>query len=192
MHYDELSDAEKLELRKRAQKATLVDVWGSLTSTHAANWSPRAQIAAEMLHGASSVADIGCGLMTLENYLPSDVRYVPVDCVSRDDRTIVVDLNREKLPDTNTDAAAALGLMEYLFDVQAFIKRLSAYSVSVVTYHLSDFEEPIERPTMWVNAFSRTEMETMFSDAGLSIHESRQFGAQTLWRLERSIGGDFD
>jgi len=166
MRYDELSETEKLELKVRAQKSTLIDVWGELAPVQADNWSPRAQIAAEMLHGVSSVADIGCGLMTLKKYLPKDVQYIPVDCISRSEDTIVVDLNQKPLPPIMADAAAALGLMEYLFDVSGFLQQLLQFEISVITYNLSDSKEAYERPTMWVNALTRHDIESLFQDAG--------------------------
>ena len=65
----------------------------ALETPEAAGWSKRAALAAEFLGFARSVADLGCGTMTLERYLSEGTRYVPVDVCRRDERTIVCDFN---------------------------------------------------------------------------------------------------
>ena len=73
-----------------------------LWSDFGEQWPVRATAAAAWLADASSVTDLGCGTMSLERYLRPEQRYVPVDLLPRDERTLVLDLNKsldiERLP----------------------------------------------------------------------------------------------
>jgi hypothetical protein len=188
--YD-LSEQARVAVTEQAMsaKTTLVSRWSALALAEATPWGRRAAVAAEMLGPVRSVADIGCGLMTLEQHLGPDVRYIPVDVVRRDERTLVCDLNAGPLPVLGAEAAACLGIIEYLFDADALLWNLRRQCAAcVVSYNPLEVDakrEPAPRRAHgWVNDFSASELEALFTAAGWAVEGVRETdGGQRLWRL---------
>ena len=89
-------------------------------------WKHRIAAMASYIPADCSVADFGCGMMWLESRLPEGCKYHPFDCVRRDSRTVVLDLNRDPLPTLDMDVAFLSGVLEYVQDVEAFTLQLSA------------------------------------------------------------------
>ena len=87
-------------------------------------WKVRIARMASHIRRPSSVADFGCGMMWLETCLPPGSIYLPVDYVRRDERTIVVDLNRDPFPAVTGDVAFMSGVLEYVADVEGFAGNL--------------------------------------------------------------------
>ncbi|WP_052409799.1 class I SAM-dependent methyltransferase [Paraburkholderia oxyphila] len=186
--YDlDIKDRERIVSAAIGSRQTLMSRWEALAVEKTESWALRAQRAASMLGGVSSIADVGCGMMTLENYLPRDVRYVPVDVVRRDVRTIVIDLNKEELPDLGTDCIVGLGLLEYLFDVPALLRRIaSVYRMALLSYNPLDRISDMSERTghAWVNHYTEADLEALFGLSGLQIEERVHHDAtQTIWRL---------
>jgi hypothetical protein len=185
----ELSSAERIALTNSAlaEKRTLTERWQALHRDEADPWSERAMQASILLSGCTGVADLGCGTMMLERYLEDGVGYRPIDVVARDDRTIVCDFNREPPPVLEADGAACLGVVEYLFDVEAFLGRLAkSYPVVAVSYCVAgeDGDTEARRAKAWVNDLTHSEIETAFSEAGFDITHAVTIGpGQLLWRL---------
>ena len=99
MGFYELSEEERIELTRKAmaERRTVIERWSARTDRKprpGASARPRRPSSV----GCASVADLGCGTMTLKSHLAPGTRYVPVDVVARDADTVVVDLNREPLP----------------------------------------------------------------------------------------------
>ena len=166
----------------------MLERWSNLLPNEAGGWDGRAALAAEMLMQVSSVADLGCGLMSLEKMLPSGVKYIPVDVVARDDRTIITDFNKDSLPVIAAEAAACLGLLPYLFDVPSFMRSLRLqFDTAVVSYNPVVGENALlstRRGHAWVNDYSENEVEKVFFDTGWSITGKEHFsGEQRIWRL---------
>ena len=140
-----------------------------------------------MLGDPRAVIDLGCGLMTLEEYLPAGTAYIPVDVVRRDERTIVIDLNRQPLPDLHAPAIVGLGLLEYIFDVPALLARIARLHRTVILSYNGLAELPdmaIRTGHAWVTHFTTDELEAMFAAAGLTVQaRERLDGTQTIWRL---------
>jgi GR25 family glycosyltransferase involved in LPS biosynthesis len=99
----------------------------------------------------------------------------------------VVDLNKQDLPDLETQAIAALGLIEYIYDVPRLLSRIAGTcNVVVLSYNSTDFFPDLEERlgNAWVNQYSVEDLEKLFSNAGLLIEEKIQFNAtQILWKL---------
>ncbi len=135
------------------ERRTLMERWETDEVNTFPGWEKRARKVRFLVKAGESVADIGCGSMSLEKHLPAGTRYVPVDVVSRDERTVVVDLNKQSLPDLNVDTIVALGLIEYLFDPKAFIKRCYETSQKLIfSYHPIDLNYGHDRlADYWVN-----------------------------------------
>jgi hypothetical protein len=88
-------------------------------------WKRRIQKMATYIDSAGEVADFGCGMMWLKEFLPLGNRYIPIDCVSRSKDTIVRDLNRDGLPTTNAEFAFFSGILEYIEDLPGFMQRVA-------------------------------------------------------------------
>lgn len=101
----------------------------------ATRWDRRAQIAGGWLADEAAVVDIGCGLMTLRDYLSPGTRYVPVDMVDRGPGTVLVDLNAGALPRFHERTAAMLGVIEYVHDLDAFLPQLRQFKRIVLSYN---------------------------------------------------------
>src|SRR5579863_4227954 len=185
-------DAEsRIALTEEAikSKSTVMFRWENLYSDKAVGWERRAEIAAGMLADCPSVADMGCGRMTLERYLAPATRYLPVDVVRRDDRTVVVDFNRAPPPLLGAHAAACLGLLEYLHDPEGFLGRLHAgYQILVLSYNV--LRDPTlrkqRREHAWVNDYTAIDMMALFAANGWEPADSVSLGGQQmLWKLRR-------
>jgi hypothetical protein len=114
------------------------------------------------------VLDIGCGAMALEGMLPQGCTYLPLDCVRRDARTVVRDLNREPFPEIAADMAFALGMLEYVYDVPRFLRGLrAAVPRALLSYHPLDRNIGRDRWSLgWVNALNSAELAALLRHAG--------------------------
>jgi tetratricopeptide (TPR) repeat protein len=178
------------EVRRRksviAKHATDLARWSDDRQLDPA-WERRAALAADHIAAGSTVLDLGCGAMTLERCLPLGCAYLPVDVVRRDERTRVCDFNRDGLPSAGgASAVAVLGVLEYVFDVRAFLRGLRGYGLPIVlSYCPVDFASDVDRGALgWVNHLSRQELIDALSGAGLHVRaEQRIDGLQVLLKV---------
>jgi hypothetical protein len=168
-----------------------VDSWASIDT----RWDRRAQMAAQWLGDARSVADVGCGTMALKDYLPKDVAYQGLDVAARDPSTLVVDLNASPLPPLNVDLVMALGVIEYLYDPRAFLGQLTAFKRSVVSYNyqsLKDWAWKLKlkpKAVNWQNHLSEAAFRRLIRDAGLDLLRRRPVRwGEGLYELAPSAG----
>lgn len=185
MGFYDLPLAERIGLTSRAiaEHRTLIERWAALDPAEASPWNKRASLTASLLSDCGSVADLGCGLMLLRSYLKPGTRYVPVDVVGRDETTIVVDLNRQPLPALDVEGVAAIGLLEYLYDVPSLFRQLSG--TVVTSYNPVDLGAQNRLSHAWVNAYDTVQLEALFVETGWSIVERETLGSQRLWKLRR-------
>jgi len=141
-----------------------------LWSDFGEQWPVRATAAASWLAEASSVTDLGCGTMSLERYLRPEQRYVPVDLLPRDERTLVLDLNKsldiERLP--ASESCAVLGVFEYSYAPDELVAMLRRrYRQVVTTFNMLGDETIAWRIEQgWVNHFTRDEFIELFARHG--------------------------
>ena len=190
MTFYDLSEEERVALTQKAigEHRTVIERWSTLKAAEAAPWKARAAVAAALLISPKSVLDLGCGLMSLEEFLSPDTAYQPVDVVSRDNRTIVCDFNKSPPPRKMPEAVTCLGLREYLFEPASLLNTLSwRHKAAVISYCATDAPEPIEdrRANAWVNDMSVAQIEAMFQATGWRIvHMEPLDKLQFIWRLE--------
>ncbi|MDQ6632932.1 MAG: hypothetical protein M3Y82_14450 [Verrucomicrobiota bacterium] len=96
----------------------------SCDSEFDAVWKKRIAIMASYLELPGAVADFGCGLMWLEQFLPPQNSYLPIDYIQRDTRTFVLDFNRDSLENIKAEVAVLSGVLEYIQDAGEFIRKL--------------------------------------------------------------------
>jgi Hypothetical methyltransferase len=180
---------ERLALAEAAirEERTLIERWATLEYPEAQHWSGRAVMAADYLRDQPSVADFGCGTMNLAYHLQPNQRYIPVDVVARDTRTLICDLNKQQPPETGATAAAFLGLLEYLHDPLLVLQHISRqYQVLVVSYCITNAPNspPNRRQHAWVNDFSEVDMQNLFRQSGWTLDRERMVDdLQKIWRL---------
>ncbi|MFO1361145.1 MAG: tetratricopeptide repeat protein [Burkholderiales bacterium] len=150
-------------------------------------WERRAALAADHVAAGSKVLDLGCGAMTLERHLPFGCTYLPVDLVARDERTRVCDFNRDGLPSADgATVVVALGVLEYVYDVGAFLAGIRAFGLPVVlSYCCADLGPQVDRAALgWVNHLTRRGLAEALAAADLHVRaESRIDEMQVLLRL---------
>jgi len=164
--------------------------WASLNW----EWEGRATMAREYLGEVSSVVDIGCGKMTLKRLLPEGVRYQGVDIAPRDETTIVIDLNAERLPDMDFDAANVLGVMEYINDPDVFFDRLEQFDLLVFSYNCKGIKDVLTNmgilkstPKGWRNRLTKAETIALIERHGFKIFAERRVRlSEYLWAARRS------
>lgn len=125
------------------------------------NWGRRTKLAGQLIKDLFSnrkftIADIGCGSMGLEDVLKEkgcNFDYIPIDLVKRDERTIVLDMNKPesfyRIP--SADIIVALGVLEHLDDAPYFLNRLlikikySRTKYVIVSYFMSTLKRKTRR-----------------------------------------------
>src|SRR5690348_10597317 len=89
-------------------------------------WALRAQFVADLLPQGLCITDVGCGVMDLER-AAQPREYRPIDRFRWDQRTRLIDLDRDPLPVEwlkESDLATLLGVLEYLADPITVLKTL--------------------------------------------------------------------
>jgi len=163
----------EVERRKAlvAEQATDLERW-SRRESFAPQWAHRASLAAQMVPAYSSVLDIGAGAMDLEKVLPSGCRYQPCDLVSRDDRTIVCDLNKGEFPQgAQADTVTMLGVLEYIREPLEVLRKVRALDRPLVcSYSITDRRPDLDRGAQgWINNFDFTSLQRLMKQAGFVL-----------------------
>jgi hypothetical protein len=146
-------------------------------------WERRAAVAADHVPAGSKVLDLGCGAMTLERHLPFGCTYLPVDIVARDERTRICDFNSDALPSAEgASIVIALGVLEYVYDVGAFLAGIRRYGLPVVlSYCCADLAPDVDRAALgWVNHLTRRGLVEALAAAGLHVRAERRIDSLQL------------
>lgn len=118
-------------------------------------WKGRISRMASHIKLPGRIADFGCGLMWLEDFLDPQSHYIPIDYIRRDNRTIVVDLNNGKIPAIEADVAFLSGILEYIVDIDTFLEELIEYEFKLIILSyctLESFPNKEQRSRLnWVN-----------------------------------------
>jgi tetratricopeptide (TPR) repeat protein len=140
-------------------------------------WNERAHHAADFIPAGSTVMDLGCGAMALEQFLPFGSGYVPYDVAPRDSRTILCDFNEHPIPrpPASVTHAACLGVLEYLRQPAGFLRQVRAFQVPLVlSYCPTDMTSRLSRTALgWVNHLSLEDLSRELADAGFHIQRCR-------------------
>jgi hypothetical protein len=188
--FAQLPEVERVALTLTAKEkgVPLVERWRELELATSKAWFHRSRRAAKWLEDAGSVADLGCGHMLLESCLRADQAYIPVDFLARDERTVVVDFNRPPIPELGATHFAALGLFEYLYDLDGFLRSLRAgFKAGVASFYTRRPDVPQARRLSngWVNHHTDGEFRALLGDAGFTISRVFEFQpAHFLFRLD--------
>lgn len=89
-------------------------------------WDERSRLMAQLVPPGTVVFDFGAGRQALRDRLPPGCRYLPIDCIPTTPDTFVVDYNVEcRFPEVDADVAFMSGFLEYVVDVEAFLRALA-------------------------------------------------------------------
>ena len=146
-------------------------------------WLQRADVAAELLARLDppprSIADVGCGDEKLKIALLRrgvSARYQGFDVLPQGESVRPFDIRSEML-DEHFDAAAILGVLEYMDDVASALRNaLGRTTSAVVSYavHSAGVSSREKRIRMgWRSALTAGEFETCLDDVGLRVIERR-------------------
>lgn len=131
------------------------------------NWKHRIQKLSEYIEKDSKiVCDIGCGEQWLKLYLNEGIKYLPVDYKKRTPEVIQCDLNNFELPSVEhlSDVVFCSGVIEYLNDVEWFVKSLNKSKKVIISYcTLEKFPNlKMREKFTWKNHFSLFEILQIF------------------------------
>ena len=144
-----------------------------------------------------TVADIGCGDRKLKRLMEERgwaVSYRGFDIIPQAEDVEPLDLNLVA-PPGKSDAAIALGLLEYVDDMAACMRRLADHApVLVVSHTVRDgeiYDERQIRERGWKNHFYADEFVELLRRNGWQVVDSRATAdARTrIWLAERSRSG---
>ena len=137
-----------------------------------ARWKQRIALMAGFIAENKTVLDLGCGKMWLQEFLPKNCTYLPVDYVARTENTIVCDFNRHEFPVQKADIAFVSGCLEYVVDAKWFIQKITNQVDScIISYCTTDFFPNIaeREERTWVNHFSEKEVIALFEENGFGM-----------------------
>ena len=178
-----------MEPDKRAASLKRRESWADLQT----KWLDRTGLAAKWLQDDPVVLDVGCGLMTLEAYLPKSTKYMPLDVVARDHRTIVLDLDQEPIPRVSCNALVMLGVLEYTSDLSMILNQLRHFPKCVLSYNHRSVNDLLwkfglrPKRVTWRHRYSRSCFRRKISRAGLRItREQRVRVGERLYEVRPS------
>jgi hypothetical protein len=155
-------------------------------------WSERSELIASLIAKDAVVLDVGSGRGTLQSYLGSGCRYVPLDLYQRTPETIVCDLNEPPYPDLGMlglDVAVLAGVLEYVSKPERLLAWLAGQAgTCIVSYGCARsrpgtagrFLERLDRlGNGWANAYSRDELIGLFEKAGFRFDREAPWNTET-------------
>jgi len=160
-------------------------------------WAERARRAAGWIQPAWRVLDLGAGAQLLRHFLHDGCEYIPSDVIARTNDTLVADLNQHQFPSGNFDAVVALGVLEYIHDLEWLLARMrEASPVAIVSYSAS--RDGLLAPRLglgWMNHLALPDVYRLIGSVGWTVVsrvllDEAVSHEQWLMKLEDSVGVD--
>jgi hypothetical protein len=136
-------------------------------------WDLRNEKIASFIPAKSSVLDLGCGAQTLKGYLPSECEYQPCDLIKSSPEVIVCDFNAGIYPRLKRKYTHVVcsGVLEYIRDHERFLKESASLGGTLILSYntcLPGYSKLLRMTNHWINHFSQTGLEELFSRVGLN------------------------
>jgi len=125
------------------------------------SWDERSLLLAKQVQPRSVVFEFGAARFILRDALPEGCTYLHSDIVSRNEDTLVVDLNKELPQIPKVDYVIFSGVLEYIFEVQTLLNHLSSFTSHIVfSYATTDafLETKTRRFHGWVSDLSELDI----------------------------------
>jgi hypothetical protein len=152
-------------------------------------WKERIATMSSYISIPGTVADFGCGLMWLEHMLGPNNTYLPIDYISRDNRTQVIDFNAAPLPRINAEIAFLSGSLEYVVDVKGFVEYLieTGFKQVIVSYCTIELipQRRTRQQLNWVSHESVFTLLSLFCPPYSLTNLDRTHGANTIFVFKR-------
>lgn len=131
-------------------------------------WKERIELMSKFILTNKEVIDFGCGPMWLKNMVHTK-KYYPVDYCDRGNDCIVCDFNKYEFPNIAADVAFASGVLEYVVDVDWFIKNIVKNTSRCIISYVVNEECPdilLRKKKGWVNNLTKDELTAVFQKNG--------------------------
>ncbi len=139
-----------------------------------------------------SILDLGCGNRELECFLNvkerENIQYYGVDYVDRGNNTIVCDFNKGEFPDKKTYTVFCSGCLEYIEDVNQFIKNMcrSCEEEIILSYCPLEYKGDImeRRKQGWKNHMTIRQLVEQLQYHGFSIEcGTKSIGCNVIFKF---------
>jgi hypothetical protein len=157
--------------------------WGD-PSSYKPEWSRRANLAAALLPDRVTILEIGVGTGVFRALVNGRTVYMGADLQPLDSATMMLDVDRDPLPDMRFDYAVLLGVFEYLHQPEAAAEQLCSAADQIVASYCC--RRPALGPNQmaqsrssrgWVNNFDKTEFVELFFKYGHELASSVRLSA---------------
>jgi hypothetical protein len=164
-------------------------------------WVERSALACDLLAPAieegriARISDVGCGDQKLAGLIDQRgwaIAYKGFDLVPQADNVDPLDLNASP-PPGSSDAAVALGVLEYVDDPGACLRRLAAHAPLLVVSHTirdaAALGEGAAHERGWKNHLFAADFENLLAVNGWRIVDARSTanGLTRIWLAEREV-----
>ena len=159
----------------KQNEATGYKISGSFENT----WTPsmtykfddRIKFMFDMVKGLEyeSVMDLGCGNQDAKKYVPTGVKYIPINYINQSPGTIVRDFNKDEFEEREVDLMLGSGILEYIYKPLPFLENISKYCrrYFVLSYVLGEYRK--EKAKIWVNSLTNAELLSMLDKVGFDL-----------------------
>lgn len=189
------SSADRLKLTESliAEGATDVTRWSQFENL-STQWDERAKLAGDLIGSDPvKVLDVGCGAMTLEQFLAEGSTYSPADVAARREGCFVVDLNKGEFPAGVYDYVSFLGVLEYIHDPAWPLRRAREAAPRLIVSYCADISGDVayRRGMGWVNDYAKAAFEALLVSCGWAPvdcvgYKRSATNAQFIWKCVRS------
>lgn len=176
--YNYFNDPERLKRLARA-KSPDRQKWGA-PSNYKPDWATRGALAARHIRDGARVLEIGTGGGAFRQLVADRCRYTGADLQPLDEKTLALDIENDPIPPGPWDAIVLLGVLEYLYDPLAALRKVGAAAQSVVLSYCVPCRpdpQPHRRARGWTNALSEQDLTSATGAAGLSLKVREDFNA---------------
>lgn len=140
-------------------------------------WKERIRYMSNLIDdNTSSIADIGCGKCWLKDFLPKEVKYYGLDYTSRNNSTIVIDLNKREFTSLSFDTCFCSGVIEYIEmeNLKWLFDTLNKKTNSLIISYCSLDLNPVvksRKAMSWKNHLTKIELVNLIESSGFKLLE---------------------